>query len=279
MLLRPVGLREFLLRHFSSSSPRLVDSPGAQCHPPERANQDPSAAGVVVGVGQVRYWFSDHHCWWCVGCCADRRSSFPGASAQASPLTATVKGTAQTAAGHPAARVPEAGHLPGQHGRRARGRRRRPSRLGELRTVDQPARPGALPGDGDHRPVRRRREDHQPVLREGARHGRRHDDRRRQDRDRCRPRAIGHTFTIHAAPTQPGPAVRERPAAGGRRRRPGRRGIRLPDARTSSTFSFITGGKGDYVWNCEFPCGDGYYAKFGGPMSHPGYMSGTFTVG
>ena len=44
------------------------------------------------------------------------------------------------------------------------------------------------------------------------------------------------------------------------------------------TFSFITGGPGDYVWNCEYPCGDGYYAKFGGPMSTRGYMSGTFTV-
>jgi hypothetical protein len=44
------------------------------------------------------------------------------------------------------------------------------------------------------------------------------------------------------------------------------------------TFSFVTGGKGEYVWNCEFPCGDGYYAKFGGPMATRGYMSGTFTV-
>ena len=43
-------------------------------------------------------------------------------------------------------------------------------------------------------------------------------------------------------------------------------------------FSFVTGGPGKYVWNCEFPCGDGYYAKFGGPMSTRGYMSGTLTV-
>jgi hypothetical protein len=32
------------------------------------------------------------------------------------------------------------------------------------------------------------------------------------------------------------------------------------------------------VWNCEYPCGDGTYAKFGGPMSARGYMSGTLTV-
>jgi hypothetical protein len=44
------------------------------------------------------------------------------------------------------------------------------------------------------------------------------------------------------------------------------------------TFSFITGGKGEYIWNCEYPCGDGYYARFGGPMATQGYMSGTIDV-
>jgi len=44
------------------------------------------------------------------------------------------------------------------------------------------------------------------------------------------------------------------------------------------TFSFITGGAGDYVWNCEYPCGDGSYAKFGAAMSAYGYMSGKVTV-
>ena len=44
------------------------------------------------------------------------------------------------------------------------------------------------------------------------------------------------------------------------------------------TFSFRTKGPGEYVWNCEFPCGDGTYAKFGGPMSTRGWMSGTLTV-
>ncbi len=44
------------------------------------------------------------------------------------------------------------------------------------------------------------------------------------------------------------------------------------------TFSFITGGAGDYVWNCEYPCGDGSYAKFGAAMSTYGYMSGKVTV-
>lgn len=44
------------------------------------------------------------------------------------------------------------------------------------------------------------------------------------------------------------------------------------------TFSFLTGGKGDYVWNCEYPCGDGTYQKFGAAMSAYGYMSGKVTV-
>ena len=91
------------------------------------------------------------------------------------------------------------------------------------------------------------------------------------------PDAIGHTFTIHALPTNqdplfvsiPLPAVAEdTPAAAGSDYLP-------PHA---VTFSFVTGGPGNYVWNCEYPCGDGTYAKFGGPMSTRGYMSGTFTV-
>jgi hypothetical protein len=45
-----------------------------------------------------------------------------------------------------------------------------------------------------------------------------------------------------------------------------------------TTFSFYTGGVGEYVWNCEFPCGDGTYAKFGAAMSKYGYMSGKVSV-
>ena len=44
------------------------------------------------------------------------------------------------------------------------------------------------------------------------------------------------------------------------------------------SFSFITGGSGRYVFQCEFPCGDGFYAKFGGPMSTQSYMEGTVAV-
>lgn len=92
-----------------------------------------------------------------------------------------------------------------------------------------------------------------------------------------KPDAIGHTFTIHALPTNqdplfvnvPLPALPDdaKPAAGS--------DYPAPDV---VVFSFVTGGSGEYVWNCEYPCGDGTYAKFGGPMSTRGYMSGTFTV-
>ena len=110
---------------------------------------------------------------------------------------------------------------------------------------------------------------HQPVLRAGARHGGGLDDRRRSVRDAGRPGA--RRAHVHGPQPrhEPGPAVRV-----------GARCRRSPDdAPTSTTgipaphvitFSFITGGAGEYVCQCEFPCGDGTYAKFGGPMSAAG---------
>jgi hypothetical protein len=43
-------------------------------------------------------------------------------------------------------------------------------------------------------------------------------------------------------------------------------------------FSFKTGSKGVYEFNCEFPCGGSREGQFGQAMSTFGYMSGTFTV-
>ena len=91
------------------------------------------------------------------------------------------------------------------------------------------------------------------------------------------PGSIGHTFTLHAAPTNQDPLFVNVPLPA------------LPDDAQPApgqaypkphvvTFSFVTGGPGHYVFNCEYPCGDGYYASFGGPMATRGYMSGTFTV-
>lgn len=47
---------------------------------------------------------------------------------------------------------------------------------------------------------------------------------------------------------------------------------------TKTTFTFITGDEGEYIWNCEFPCGDGTIARFGNAMSAMSYMSGHFRV-
>ncbi|MEO8518678.1 MAG: hypothetical protein ABI438_05815 [Dermatophilaceae bacterium] len=91
------------------------------------------------------------------------------------------------------------------------------------------------------------------------------------------PDAIGHTFTIHALPTNQDPLFVNIPLPAQAEDAEAAPGSDYP-APIIVTFSFVTGGPGDYVWNCEFPCGDGTYAKFGGPMSTRGYMSGTFTV-
>ena len=47
---------------------------------------------------------------------------------------------------------------------------------------------------------------------------------------------------------------------------------------TKTTFTFITGDAGEYIWNCEYPCGDGTIADFGNAMSTMSYMSGHLTV-
>jgi hypothetical protein len=88
---------------------------------------------------------------------------------------------------------------------------------------------------------------------------------------------VGHTFTIHAAPSNQDPLFVSVPLLAVADDAPVAKGSDYP-APHVVTFSFVTGGPGEYIWNCEFPCGDGYYAKFGGPMSSRGYMSGTLTV-
>ena len=82
------------------------------------------------------------------------------------------------------------------------------------------------------------------------------------------PNNVGHTFTVRGTPgTDPGFFVNvPLPAVPG-------------DSQTDNgkyetiTFSFISGSKGLYAWNCEFPCGT-TIAGFGGPMNAYGYMSG-----
>jgi hypothetical protein len=86
------------------------------------------------------------------------------------------------------------------------------------------------------------------------------------------PNNVGHTFTVRGIPgTDPGFFLNVPfPAVGG-------------DNQTdngqyeSVTFSFVSGTKGTYAWNCEFPCGV-QLAGFGGPMSAYGFMSGFIHV-
>ena len=90
---------------------------------------------------------------------------------------------------------------------------------------------------------------------------------------------IGHTFTIHSLPTNqddfflnvPLPLVDEDILVAAEDKG------EYPEPQVI-VFSFITGGPGEYVWNCEFPCGDGTYGNFGDAMSSLGYMAGKFKV-
>ena len=94
--------------------------------------------------------------------------------------------------------------------------------------------------------------------------------------------AVQHTFTLHGLPTtSQDPLFVNVPLL---KVEEGDKGF-LPtkDPGTNNkghtiTFSFLTGGKGEYVWNCEYPCGDGTYGKFGNAMSAYGYMSGKVSV-
>jgi len=91
------------------------------------------------------------------------------------------------------------------------------------------------------------------------------------------PDHVGHTFTMRPAPANinsdlfinvPLQAVPDE---------------NLPESGYTTkpnvvTFSCMAGEPGEYFWNCEYPCGDGTYAKFGNVMSAMRYMAGTLTV-
>ena len=90
---------------------------------------------------------------------------------------------------------------------------------------------------------------------------------------------VGHTFTLHMFPmAQQESLFVSVPLHADPDDAPTNPDTGYPTNPHVITFSFITGGPGRYVFQCEFPCGDGYYAKFGGPMSTQSYMEGTVTV-
>ncbi len=90
------------------------------------------------------------------------------------------------------------------------------------------------------------------------------------------PDHVGHTFTVHGIASKqselffsvPMQAVAEEDM-------PEEGYTKTPNV---TVFTVITGDAGEYVWNCEYPCGDGTVAKFGNAMSSMGYMSGHFNV-
>jgi hypothetical protein len=52
----------------------------------------------------------------------------------------------------------------------------------------------------------------------------------------------------------------------------------LQEAHTTVVFTFRTGRKGTYRWQCFVPCAAGFILGFGGPMQSLGYMDGYLKV-
>ena len=93
------------------------------------------------------------------------------------------------------------------------------------------------------------------------------------------PNNVGHTFTLRGIPgngrictslcRSPDPSTKT----------PVKLGIGEYPNPMVVKFSFKTGSKAVYEWNCEFPCGGSREGQgFGEAMSSFGYMSGTMTV-
>ncbi len=86
------------------------------------------------------------------------------------------------------------------------------------------------------------------------------------------PNNVGHTFTVRGIPgVDPAFFLNvPLPAVGGNNQADN-------GQYNTVVFSFMSGSKGTYAWNCEFPCGT-MVASFGGPMGAYGYMSGFIHV-
>jgi hypothetical protein len=52
----------------------------------------------------------------------------------------------------------------------------------------------------------------------------------------------------------------------------------LAEAHNTITFTFRTGKRGTYRWQCFVPCAAGFILGFGGPMQSLGYMDGLMHV-
>jgi hypothetical protein len=95
------------------------------------------------------------------------------------------------------------------------------------------------------------------------------------------PAAVEHTFTLHGLPTSTqDPLFVNVPLplnTDAEMKQYNADPTKLPVGH-KVTFSFLTKGVGNYVWNCEYPCGDTTYRGFGAVMGQIGYMAGKVSV-
>jgi len=92
------------------------------------------------------------------------------------------------------------------------------------------------------------------------------------------PTNIGHTFTLRGIPGSGSSLFVSVPLPADSKGGTVKIGAGVYTAPNIIKFSFKTGSKGVYEWNCEFPCGGSRQGQFGEAMSTYGYMSGTLTV-
>ncbi|MGH9020366.1 MAG: hypothetical protein ACRDV0_05040 [Acidimicrobiales bacterium] len=93
------------------------------------------------------------------------------------------------------------------------------------------------------------------------------------------PTNVGHTFTLRNIPGNGSSLLVSVPRPADLNSKfPVKIGIGDYPKPVVVQFSFKTGSKGVYEWNCEFPCGSSREGQFGFAMSSYGYMSGTLTV-
>jgi len=92
------------------------------------------------------------------------------------------------------------------------------------------------------------------------------------------PTNIGHTFTLRGIPGSGSSLFVSVPLPADSKGGTLKIGAGVYTAPNIIKFSFKTGSKGVYEWNCEFPCGGSRQGQFGEAMSTYGYMSGTLTV-
>ncbi len=92
------------------------------------------------------------------------------------------------------------------------------------------------------------------------------------------PNNIGHTFTLRGIPGSGSHIFVSVPLPADSKGGVVKIGAGVYTQPNVITFSFKTGSKGVYEWNCEFPCGGSREGQFGQAMSTFGYMSGTLTV-